>query len=265
MSAPVPNSSDVLNSMSIPVAKVAFSMLCAGIVIPLLGQAATPADAAEVQINLCSAPAEVVDALQLKPVPAADYEVWYVETADLALLRNGVVVRLRIKANAAELTLKFADQECARIAPALLPARQSKCEYDVRGSTAVGAVSISKALSDDQVRALIADPGGLPALLDPAQVEFLRQRASLWPLPAPLVRLGPIHVQTYRRKGEAFVVEDWRLPSGWRFMELSQKTILSSAAGLTIELQSRLTQHRVAMCTDQGSPAAAKLQDLLRR
>jgi hypothetical protein len=263
--SPVPDCSGVLNIMSIPVGKAAFSMLCAGIAMSPLVQAATPADAAEVQINLCSAPEAVVEALQLKPLRALDYEVWYVETADMALLRSGVVARLRIKAHTAELTLKFADQDCAEVPSALLPARQSKCEYDMRGARAVGAVSISKALNDDQVRALIADPGGLPALLSPAQVEFLRQRARLWPLPAPLVRLGPVRVQAYRHPGDAFVVEAWSFPSGRFFLELSQKTRLSSAPDLDTKLQDRLTRHKVEMCLDQGSPAQAKLRELLGR
>jgi len=244
--------------------EAALPIVCAGAIGPAAGLAAARAQKAEVQINLCSAPEETVRSLHLEAARAERYEVWYVETADIALFRSGVVVRLRIKGHSTELTLKFADPDCARIAPALLPAEQSKCEYDVRGASAAGAVSISRTLSDVELRALLAKPGDLQALLSPAQVEFLRHR-GVWPLPAPLVRLGPAQVQPYRRKGDKFVVEVWQFPSGLRLLEISQKTKLASAPDLNAELQARLNRHQLAICPDQGSPAAAKLRDLLGR
>jgi hypothetical protein len=248
------------------VVKAALPTLCAVIVVPSSGLAAAPAHRAEVQINLCSTPEEVVKALQLEPVGAERYDVWYFDTADMALFRKGTVVRLRIKAHAAaELTLKFADQNCSRVNRALLPAQQSKCEYDVRGALVTGAVSISKTLNEDQVRALMAKPGDLQALLSRGQIGFLRDGASAWPLPAPLLLLGPVRVQPYRQKGDRSVVEAWQFNSGKQLLELSQKTKLSNAHDLNVGLQARLTRHRVAICRDQGSPAGAKLQDLLGR
>ena len=59
--------------------------------------AATRPHDAEVQINLCSGVEETAQALHLQPVAAERYEVWYFDTADTALFRNGVVVRVRIK------------------------------------------------------------------------------------------------------------------------------------------------------------------------
>lgn len=238
--------------------------LCAGTVGAPAGLAATQPQKAEVQINLCSTPDETVKQLHLEPMRAERYEVWYFETTDMALLRSGIVARLRIKERSTELTLKFAAQDCARIAPALL-ADRSKCEYDVRGASAAGAVSISRTLTDQQLQSLFANPGDLQTLLSPAQIHFLRTEARVWPLPAPLVRLGPARVQPYRRTGEEFVVEAWQFPSGLNLLEISQKAKLSSAPGLNKDLQARLTRHQVAICTDQGSPAGAKLRDLLGR
>ena len=240
-------------------------VLCAGTVGASAGLAATQPQKAEVQINLCSTPDETVKQLHLEPMRAERYEVWYFETTDMALFRSGIVARMRIKGRSTELTLKFADQDCARIAPALLPDPQSKCEYDVRGASAAGAVSISRALSDVQLRSLHANPENLQAMLSPAQIHFLRNEALVWPLPAPLVRLGPARVQPYRRTGDEFVVEAWQFPSGLNLLEISQKAKLSSAPDLNKDLQARLTRHQVAICTDQGSPAGAKLRDLLGR
>ena len=204
--------------------------------------------------------------LHLQPVAAERYEVWYFDTADTALFRNGIVARVRIKARSNELTLKFADQDCARIAPGSLPPHQSKCEYDVRGAaSAAGAISISRTFGDDEWRSLLAKPGDLPAMLSPAQVDFLRGKNSAWPLPSPLLALGPVRVQPYRAKGEEFVVESWQFPSGYRLLEISQKSSLSNAPALNDDLRARLTRHGVAICPDQGSPAGEKLRDLLGR
>jgi hypothetical protein len=227
------------------------------------GRAAAPA--AEVQINLCTTPEAAAKALHLEPADAERYEVWYFETADQALFRSGVTVRLRIKAHSAELTLKFADQDCARIDPARLPARQSKCEYDVRGAVVAGAVSISRRLDDDQLRALRARPGDLSSVLSPAQIGYLRDPASVWPLPAPLKLLGPARVQPYRHKGDGFAVEAWQFPAGLRLLEISQKTRLADAQELDASLRALLARHPVAICADQGSPAGAKLRALLER
>lgn len=240
-------------------------MLCIGILQPMPGQAATQGRNAEVQVNLCSTPEQAVEALKLKPVNAERYEVWYIETADLALFRKGVVVRLRIKADATELTLKFADQDCARIPARLLPAGESKCEYDVRSGLGTGAVSISKSLDDAQVQTLVEDPAALTALLSPAQIEYLHQIDGAWPLPPLLQRMGPARVQPYRRKGHDYVVEAWQFPSGWRFLEISQKARLADAPDLNADLETRLARHHVAICPDQGSPARAKFEHLLRR
>jgi hypothetical protein len=243
----------------------AMLMACIGFLPAIPGQAATLGRNAEVQINLCSTPEQAVEALRLKPVSAEDYEVWYFETADLALFHKGVVVRLRVKADATELTLKFADQDCTRIAPELLPAGESKCEYDVWGTLVAGAVSVSRRLDDVQVRALMADPAALPTILSAAQIEYLRQSRGAWPLPGLLKRLGPARVQVYRREGHGFVVEAWQFPSGWRILEISQKAKLPDAPGLNADLEAWLTRHHVAICADQGSPARAKFDDLLRR
>jgi hypothetical protein len=228
--------------------------------------AATRPPKAEVQINLCSGVDETVRSLRLQPVAAESYEVWYFDTAETTLFRDGVVARMRIKERSTELTLKFADQDCARVAPGSLPPHQSKCEYDLRGAaSAAGAISISKTLGDDEWRALLAKPADLPAMLSPAQIDFLRGKTSAWPPPSPLLALGPVRVQSYRAKGEEFVVEAWQFPSGHRLLEISQKSSLSNAPDLNDDLQARLTRHRLAICPDQGSPAGAKLRDLLGR
>ena len=56
-------------------------------------------------------------------------------------------------------------------------------------------------------------------------------------------------------KGHHLVVEAWQFPSGWRSLEISQKTKLQDAPSLNEDLEPRLIRQRVAPCADQGSPA----------
>ena len=51
---------------------------------------------AEVQINLCSEPRQIIEALHLERTEAKPQEVWYVDTPGLDLFRQGVMFRLRI-------------------------------------------------------------------------------------------------------------------------------------------------------------------------
>lgn len=224
--------------------------------------AAPAARNAEVQINLCATPDAAARSLQLEPMGAA-FEAWYFETADLALFRQGVLFRLRLKAHGAELTLKVANQDCIAIAPVLLPPRVAKCEYDVHGDHVAGAVSITTSLDDEQVNQLSTSPAALTDLLSAAQVAYLRDRDVL-PLAAPLLRLGPVRIQGYRRKGDAFVVEAWQLPAGQPYLEISQKTSLANAAHVHEQLTARLGRNDIDVCADQGSQAGAKLRQLLR-
>jgi hypothetical protein len=224
-----------------------------------VAHAAAPRDA-EVQINLCEEPSAVIRALHLKSA-GAPFEAWYFETADFALFKQGVLFRLRIKAHGAELTLKVANQECADIAPALLPPREAKCEYDVHGEHVAGAVSITTNLDDAHLHVLSANPGVLPDLLSPAQVAYLRNR-GVWPLAAPLQRVGPVRIQAFRHKGDEFVVEAWQLPAGQRYLEISQKTSQANAPRVHESLTARLGRSDVEVCADQGSQAGAKLQAL---
>lgn len=247
------------------------ALAAAGILLGMLG-APTPAPAgdaraprAEVQINLCSEPQEIVRALALEAAAGAPTQVWYFDNADLVLARRGVVVRLRLKSGEAELTLKVADQDCARGAAAAIPKNDGKCEYDLHGSHLKGAVSLSRSLQDSEVQDLLAGRRVLTQVLSGAQVGYLRDVLYAWPLPDALLRLGPAYIENYRSPMGPFVVEMWRLPSGRRFVELSQKTGLEAASGLQATLADALRQAGVQVCEDQASQARIKLEDLLRQ
>src|SRR6185369_13762118 len=75
-----------------------------------------PATRAEVQIELCSPLPDIERALKLRP-DGDPFEVWLFDDAALTLFDRGVRIRLRTKGKHAELTVKVANQDCARIDP----------------------------------------------------------------------------------------------------------------------------------------------------
>jgi len=229
--------------------------------------AATPAQGAPearaaVQINLCAASDAVVRALRLRP--AESFESWYFESPGRVHDKRGQAFRLRTGGSGPQLTLKVADQNCARVDPGLLPAAEARCEYDIHGVKPVGAVSITRSLSAESARALIAGRTALADALSPAQVHYL-QAAGGWPLAADMRPLGPVRIRAYRSTGVKYVVEAWTLPGDERFVEISQKAPLIAAAALQGELETMLDRASVPRCADQTSQAAAKLDAMLAR
>jgi len=220
---------------------------------------------AEVQINLCSEPKQIARALTLQPAAGGATQAWYFDSAALELANRGVVVRLRLRPDDTELTVKIADQDCARPPAAAIAKADGKCEYDLHGPALKGAVSLSRSLNAAQAQDLLAGPRSLAAMLSPAQVAYLREVVRAWPLPDALETLGPVQIQSYRTPGRPFVVETWRLPSGRGFAELSQKTGFEDARTLHATLVDMLKRSSVRVCEDQGSQARIKLEDLVPR
>src|SRR5262249_57368201 len=78
--------------------------------------AASPQEpsAAEVQINVCAPPEEIIRKLSLSPDPDRRREVWYFESPSLEEYAKGIVFRLRLGAGERQLTLKARVDDCAR-------------------------------------------------------------------------------------------------------------------------------------------------------
>ena len=232
---------------------------------------ASAAGRAEIQINLCSDPAQAVRALDLRPKADAPTRVWFFDTRALTLYDRGLRLRLRQTGGTrSELTLKAGGHDCGRVAPGLLK-RHDKCEADLHGDRLDATLSLTRMLDGHQQERLLA-PGAaagqaLSAALDPVLAK--RQRELLGgqagapdgaALPPELVRLGPATVRAYERRGEDVVVEVWTLPAGQQFVEISQKVERDAALPGRARLLERVRSAGLAPCADQDSQARNKLR-----
>jgi hypothetical protein len=177
-----------------------FAVLCLMAASQLLA-ATKPADTStaqvDLQVGLCAPADEVRRAFNLRS-RGAPFEVWLFDDDALSLFARGVRLRLRMKPDGAELTLKVADQDCAQPAPGLVPPREGKCEYDSHGPDVAGAVSISRTIDARLARDLISGWQSVAAALSPAQVRFLRTIASVGPLRGDVRALWPQRVHTWQ-------------------------------------------------------------------
>ena len=219
---------------------------------------------AEVQIGLCSPIDHIIQALGLHP-RGAPIEVWQFDDPAITLLARGLRFRLRVAADGrAELTLKVANQDCARLDAKLVQPGKGKCEYDVYGVTTAGAVSLNSKLDARSAGELLAGRLALANVLSPSQIRYLREMVGVWPLPDGIRKLGPMQVRTYRTAGGLYDVDISHLPNGERYAEISAKVTLPDANSTTEMMKAELQRAGVEMCVDQSSQAANKLQSLLR-
>jgi len=249
---------------------VGLAMLFAAAAAPANADDSEPArDAkalqAEIQIGLCAPTDEIVQVLDLRP-RGAPITVWQFDDPELTLLRHGLRLRLRVAADGhSVLTLKVADQDCARLNPRLVPPSEGKCEYDVYGNKMAGAVSLNLKLSTKSTSDLLMGRVVAAQVLSPSQVRYLREVVGTWPLPPGLRKLGPMQVQAYRTKGKLDDIDISQLPDGEQFAEISRKVRRVDASHAMSAMEANLSRAGVRMCADQSSQAANKLRSLLRQ
>lgn len=220
---------------------------------------------AEIQINLCARPQDVVKGLALQADEAGPTEVWYFDTPGLEFIRRGLVFRLRRGDRTPELTLKVASQDCTQIKPAWIPKGEGKCEYDNHGALFSGTVSLMHALDEKTAQALMAGRLPLEKALGPAQIAYLRNVALAWPLASGIRPLGPMQIQPYRAKNASFDVAVWTLPAGETTIELSEKTAFKDVLHRRSELLEHLSRAGIALCPDQDGQGIDRLRVLLNR
>ena len=222
-----------------------------------------PAIRTEIQIALCSPPERIERALDLR-ARGAPITVWLFDDASLTLFGHGLRFRLRIADGRSELTLKVADQDCARLDPKVVPPGEGKCEYDVHGARVAGAVSLTRSLGAGSADELLAGRVTLAQVLSASQIGYLRDVVGVWPLPPGIRALGPLEVRTYRAKGKPYDVDISRLPAGEEYVEISRKVPMADADRATGALETDLSRAGIDLCADQSAQAVNKLRSLLR-
>jgi len=245
------------------------AMIFATAAVPTQADAAAPPPGvkgarAEIQLGLCAPPDRIVQALALRPT-ATPIKVWLFDDAALTLFGRGVRLRLRVAADGrSEFTLKVADQDCARLERSLVPSGEGKCEFDVHGTSMVGAVSLTRRLSVASTKELVAGRVPPAQVMSPAQIRYLREGVGIWPLPTGTRALGPMLLKTYRTPDKRYDIDITQLPDGVEYAEISRKVPAADATRVKATMEADLSRVGVDVCADQSSQAVNKLRSMLR-
>ena len=219
---------------------------------------------AEIQVGLCSPIEQIAERLDLRP-RGASITVWQFDDPLLTLFEGGVRLRLRVASDGgSELTLKVANQDCARLAPGVVPSGEGKCEYDVYGASMSGTVSLTRHLDAKSTSELVAGRVAPQRVLSQTQTGYLREVVGIWPLPRDIRALGPMHVQIYRTPDKLYDVDVTQVPGSIQYAEISRKVPVADAFRLMREMEADLSRVGIEKCADQSSQAVNKLRSLLR-
>jgi len=214
------------------------------------------ADSVELKLTVPdSAQRSTVMALGMDPLDAQIRQVFFFDTPDLALNRNGVVVRLRR-------VQKKGDDSVVKLRPVLpseLPAGLRRLpgfgvEVDAMPGGFVCSASMKGAPEKD-VRDALAGGRPLRKLFSKAQRSFYAEHAPDGVALDDLTLLGPIFVLKLKFTPEGYdrklVAEMWLYPDGSRILELSTKCAPAEALHVAEEAREFLATRGVDLGGEQ--------------
>ena len=211
------------------------------------------ADSVELKMTVPNAERPLaVTALELDPLDAQIRQVFFFDTADLALNQRGVVVRARrIQGRNDDSVIKVRP-----VVPAeLSTARKSKSltvEVDAMPGGFVCSASMKATLGRTDVKEVAAGTRAIHKLYTKQQQSFFRANAPDFELD-DLVRLGPITVLKQKLRPEEY-------PDGARILELSSRCAPVNAFQVAAELKAFLVGRGLEISGDQQTKTATALK-----
>ena len=195
-------------------------------------------------------------ALGLDPLEAQIRQVFFFDTPDLALDRQGIVVRARrVQGKRGDSVVKLRP-----VIPEELPGelRQSPSfvvELDAMPGGHICSATLKSRADNAAVREVAQGTRALRKLFSKQQRAFLAEHAPDGPELDDLVVLGPIPVLKLKFEPEGFhrrlVVELWMYPDGSRVVELSTKCAPRDALLAAAESRVYLSQRGVDLSAEQ--------------
>jgi hypothetical protein len=208
-------------------------------------------------------------ALELDPLDAQIRQVFFFDTPDLALNKNGVVVRARR-------VQKKGDDSVVKLRPVIpseLPSRVRKSrDFGVEVDAMPGGFVCSgsmKGTPREDVRGTIIGKKPLRGLFSKEQRAFYADQAPEGLELDDLSMLGPIFVLKLKFAPKGFdrklVAEMWLYPDNSRILELSTKCETSEAFQAAAEARSFLAERGVELGGEQETKTKKALEFFSRQ
>lgn len=222
------------------------------------------ADSVELKMTVPNAERPLaVASLGLDPLDAQIRQVYFFDTADLALNRRGVVVRARrIQGRNDDSVVKVRPVNPTEVATA----RKSKSltvEVDAMPGGFVCSASMKATFGRTDVKEVAAGTRAIHKVYTKEQQSFFRANALSELELDDLVCLGPITVLKQKLRPEEYagplVAELWLYPDGSRILELSSRCAPANAFQVAAELKAFLVKRGLEISGDQQTKTTTAL------
>lgn len=209
-----------------------------------------------------------VAALGMDPLDAQIRQVFFFETPDLGLDKQGVVVRARrIQGKGADSVVKLRPVEPEHLSGDLRRSAGFRVEVDALPGGFVCSGTMKGTLRSEDVKATVAGERPIRKLFSKEQRAFYAAHVDGIALD-DLTVLGPITVLklpfTPEDFGRKVVAEMWFYPDGSRILELSTRTLTSEAFQVAAEMRAFLGGHGVDISGVQETKTRKALEFFAR-
>ncbi|GAA2606116.1 hypothetical protein [Paractinoplanes durhamensis] len=191
--------------------------------------------------------------------------IYFLDTPDLELYRNDVIIRFRDRADQRDdAVVKLRPVVPGRMPGWLRNAEQFHVEIDALPSHAVCSGALKKRLGRRDVSRAVAAGRPLITLLSTQQRRMLTKYAPPSVRPKDLTVFGPIHVhrRNFKLRGlkQGLTAERWRYPDGTYLLELSTRCPVDEAGAVAARVSRALRSHGVAPADLQRTKTEMALQ-----
>ncbi len=201
----------------------------------------------------------------LDPLEAQIRQIFFFDTPDLALDKQGVVVRARrIQGKGDDSAVKLRPVVPSDLPDDLRRSASFRVEVDALPGGYVCSAALKGALRPTDVRSAVAGELPIRKLFSKEQRAFFAAHVEEGTGLDDLSILGPIFVLKLRftpfELDRRFVAEMWLYPDGSRVLELSTRCGTSEAFQVAAEVRSYLTTHGVDLSGDQQTKTRKALE-----
>jgi hypothetical protein len=223
-------------------------------------------DSVELKLTV---PADVqraaLTALDIDPLDAQIRQVFFFDTADLALNRSGVVVRARrVQGKGDDTVVKLRPVVPQELPPELRLSASFGVEVDAMPGGFVCSGSFKGALSEPRVKECVKGERPFRKLFSKEQRAFYTEHAPEGVALDDLSVLGPIFVLKAKyappELGRKLVAELWLYPDDSRLLELSTKCTPGEAFQVAAESRAFLAERGVDMSGEQETKTKKALE-----
>jgi hypothetical protein len=206
-----------------------------------------------------------VQALGMDVLDAQIRQVYFFETPDLALNRQGVVVRARrVQGRGDDSVVKLRPVVPGQLSPKLRSSPNFVVEVDAMPGGYVCSASLKSKLGGPHVKAVAAGNRPIRKLFSKEQRAFYAEHAPSGLALDDLIVLGPVTVFKLKFSPDgyerAMVAELWYYPDNSRILELSTKCMPGEAVQVGVESRVFLRGQGVNLSGEQQTKTRTALE-----